>query len=238
MKPIQTKTLLIPLLAVGVLSGCSVMHHVFKGKKTSIQHTSSQNSEYNNWKDDYIEEVAWQSYNWHADADTVRLRAIADSLIALGEQVPDSVSSKLSRSNYVERDAPSLCLDIVTMAKDYIGCRYGSGKMGPDRFDCSGFTSYIFKQHGIQLGRSSVDQFLMGTPIEEQRHLRPGDLVFWTGSNSRRKEVGHVGIVVSVDIETGNFSFIHAARTGVQIDQSEADYYVRRYRGARRIITN
>ena len=236
MKQTQTKYLLIPLLAASLLSGCSVMQRIFKGNASPKRSTGSY-AEYN-WKDEYIEEAAWQSYNWHDDADTVRLRAIADSLIALGEQVPDEVSSKLSRRNYVEQDAPSLCYDLVTVAKSYIGCRYGAGKTGPDRFDCSGFTTHIFGLHGISLGRSSVDQFLMGTPVDDQRRLRPGDLVFWTGSNSRRKEVGHVGIVVSVDVETGNFSFIHAARTGVQIDQSVADYYARRYRGARRIITN
>lgn len=238
MKQNQTKYLLISLLIASILSGCSVVQRIFTSNAIPKHRTSGDSSDYANWKDDYIEEAAWQSYNWHADADTVRLRAIADSLIALGEKVPDEVSSQLSRNNYVEVYAPTLCYDIVTMAKDYIGCRYGSGRMGPDRFDCSGFTSYIFKQHGIQLSRSSVEQFRMGKAIDDQRHLRPGDLVFWTGSNSRRKEVGHVGIVVSVDIETGDFSFIHAARTGVQIDRSTADYYAARYRGARRIIAN
>lgn len=221
------------LLVLGILTGCSLMQRVLK--PSEAHKTKIDNGDYT-WKDSYIDEAGWQSYAWYQDVDTLRLRAIADSLIALGEQVPDEVSSKLNRSNYVETFVPSICYDIVTMAKDYIGCRYGAGKAGPDRFDCSGFTSYIYRLNGISIGRSSRDQFLQGTEITDQRRLRPGDLVFWTGSNSRSKEVGHVGIVVSVDIETGDFSFIHAARTGIQIDQSKADYYAARYRGARRLL--
>lgn len=193
------------------------------------------NGEYT-WKDGYIDDYGWQSYNWHAETDTVRLRAIADSLLALGEQVPDEVASQLHRNNYVETVIPVLCYDIVTMAKDYIGCKYGAGRMGPDRFDCSGFTSYVFAQNGIKLGRSSRDQYLRGQEISDTHLLRPGDLVFWTGSNRKSKDVGHVGIVVSADPATGRFSFIHAARTGVQIDQSNAEYYAARYRGARRMF--
>lgn len=217
-------------LVVGILTGCSLLQRTTKPKSTA-----HEVGDYT-WKDGYIADLDWQSYEWHADTDTVRLRQIADSLIALGEQVPEEVSSKLSRSNYVETSTPSLCYDLVMMAKDYIGCRYGAGKAGPDRFDCSGFTSYIFGLNGITLGRSSRDQFLQGAAIHDTRDLRPADLVFWTGSNRRRKEVGHVGIVVSVNRETGEFSFIHAASTGIQIDQSNADYYAARYMGARRIL--
>lgn len=228
----KTRYILTSLLTLCILTGCSVMQRLLHVGSLSPRPAQDDYT----WKDNYIDEVAWQTYDWHAETDTVRLREIADSLIALGEQVPDDVSSKLHRNNYVEVPVPTLCYDIVTMAKDYIGCKYSAGRQGPDRFDCSGFTSYIFAQHGIRLGRSSTDQFLMGTAIEDQRKLRPGDLVFWTGSNSRRKDVGHVGIVVSVDVQTGHFSFIHAAHTGVQIDQSTTDYYAKRYRGARRIL--
>lgn len=220
------------LLLVGILTGCSLLQLSTKPKSKNIGREAGDYT----WKDSYIDDLDWQSYDWHADTDTLRLRQIADSLIALGEQVPDEVSSRLSRSNYVETSTPSLCYDLVMMAKDYIGCRYGAGKAGPDRFDCSGFTSYIFGLNGITLGRSSRDQFLEGAAIKDTRDLRPADLVFWTGSNRRRHEVGHVGIVVSVNRETGVFSFIHAASTGIQIDQSDADYYAARYMGARRIL--
>lgn len=224
---------LATILVVGILTGCSMMSRMLRPapKATAIR----EGGDYT-WKDGYIDDSGWQAYEWHQRVDTVRLRAIADSLIALGEKVPEEVASQLNRSNYVEADVPSLCYDIVTMARDYIGCKYSAGKAGPDRFDCSGFTSYIFGLNGMPITRSSRDQFLQGTAVTDTRRLRPGDLVFWTGSNARSKEVGHVGIVVSVDVETGVFSFIHAARTGVQIDKSSDDYYAARYRGARRLI--
>lgn len=178
----------------------------------------------------------WQSYDWHNDAELVRLHAVADSLTALGEKVPEEVQRRIRPKNYVETIVPPICNDILMTARDYIGCPYKAGRMGPDRFDCSGFTSYIFAMFDIRLSRSSQDQFLQGREIHDTRNLQPADLVFWKGSNARKKNVGHVGIVVDVNEDTGEFHFIHAASTGIQIDSSTMDYYAIRYMGARRIV--
>ena len=223
-------TILIVLTAC-LLTGCSLFRQLFG------RGSEPQSADYDMT---YVRQVednsGWQSYNWHNDEEMRRLRAMADSLIELGEAVPEEVQRRLNPKNYVETIVPPICNDIVHVAKDYIGCKYGAGKMGPDRFDCSGFTSYIYLLHGITLGRSSRDQFLQGRVVNDPRMLQPADLVFWTGSNSRSKDVGHVGIVVTVDEDTGEFAFIHAANTGIQIDQSTMEYYAKRYRGARRII--
>jgi len=125
---------------------------------------------------------------------------------------------------------------LVETAMKYKGCKYKLGASGPKRFDCSGFTSFVYKQYGIALNRTSSDQYLQGTAINDMRELKPGDLVFWRGRDAKSKRVGHVGIVVEADPNTGNFSFIHAAMTGVQIDQSVTFYYRQRFVGARRII--
>ena len=69
----------------------------------------------------------------------------------------------------------------------------------------------------------------------DRKHLRKGDLVFFT-SRSSGSNVGHVGIVVSADNATGSFKFIHASIKGVRINECEG-YYEKRYVGARRIIT-
>ena len=58
--------------------------------------------------------------------------------------------------------------------------------------------------------------------------------MFFT-SRSSGKNVGHVGIVYSVNPATGDFSFIHASLKGVKISRFEG-YYVPRYVGAKRII--
>lgn len=124
---------------------------------------------------------------------------------------------------------------LVRTANRYIGCKYKAGSSGPKRFDCSGFTSFVFQQYNIILPRTSSEQFHVGVAVNDTKKLCSGDLVFWKGSDVNSKEVGHVGIVVDVDAY-GNFTFVHAALTGVQTDHSDAVYYKVRYMGARRII--
>ncbi len=124
---------------------------------------------------------------------------------------------------------------IVATAMKYLGARYRSGHSGPSAFDCSGFTSFIYRNANLSITRSSRSQFAEGTPIHNIADLRKGDLVFFSGS-SRSRSVGHVGIVTEVAGDGKSFQFVHAARTGVQVDKSNSAYYSRRYLGARRIV--
>jgi cell wall-associated NlpC family hydrolase len=124
--------------------------------------------------------------------------------------------------------------DLLTEAHKYIGTRYVHGAKGPHAFDCSGYTSYIYKQFGYTISPSSRHQYTEGTPVSREE-LRKGDLVFFT-SRSSGKNVGHVGIVVTANNETGEFTFIHASLKGVKVSECEG-YYERRYVGAKRIIT-
>ncbi len=122
--------------------------------------------------------------------------------------------------------------DIISTAKKYIGARYSRGAMGPNRFDCSGFTTYVYKLNNVRLNRSSRTQYTQGISVSRD-NLQKGDLVFFSGSR-RSKNIGHVGIVTDVDGK--NFSFIHASSgTGVIISRSSEYYYSSRYVGARRI---
>lgn len=125
---------------------------------------------------------------------------------------------------------------IVKTAMQYLGVPYRSGKSSPKGFDCSGFTSYVYKQFSIALNRDSRSQYTQGTPIKKIADLRAGDLVFWKGSN-RKGGVGHVGIVTEVSQTTGSFKFVHAAtHGGISVSDSREAYYLSRYVGARRII--
>lgn len=126
--------------------------------------------------------------------------------------------------------------DIIEKAKEFIGVPYRYGHMNPKRgFDCSGFTSYVFRSLDIELTRTSRSQFTEGTEVSDRRELQEGDLVFFTGTRSK-KTIGHVGIVTEVDSETGAFKFIHAGRQGICITSSSSGAYNRRYVGARRIL--
>lgn len=126
--------------------------------------------------------------------------------------------------------------DLLSEARTHTGKGYRSGAKGPYNFDCSGFTGYVYNQFGYKLGASSRNQFSDGISVEEG-DLRPGDLVFFSGRNSKGG-VGHVGIVTTADNENNTFSFIHSAvGGGIRVDKSTAPYYKTRYLGARRIIT-
>lgn len=126
--------------------------------------------------------------------------------------------------------------DLLEEANSHTGKRYRSGAKGPTNFDCSGFTSFVYNQFGYKLNSSSRTQYSDGIEVEKG-NLRPGDLVFFTSPRSKGG-IGHVGIVVSADNDNNSFRFIHAAISGgIQIDNSTAPYYKKRYVGARRIIT-
>lgn len=126
--------------------------------------------------------------------------------------------------------------DVVEKAKEFLGIPYRSGQMNPERgFDCSGFTTYVYKTLNIALTRTSRSQYNEGEKISDRRKLKKGDLVFFKGSRSSRT-IGHVGIVSEVDEEKGTFKFIHAGRRGICITSSTDPYYSKRYVGARRVL--
>lgn len=150
--------------------------------------------------------------------------------------ITDFIESDVrQRENPLSKESQGMIADLLTEAHKHIGKPYVHGAKGPRQFDCSGFTSYVYKQFGLSISPSSRMQYTQGTPVD-RKDLRKGDLVFFTSRSSGRN-VGHVGIVVSADNETGHFKFIHASIRGVKVSEFEG-YYVPRYIGARRIITD
>ncbi|GIM28298.1 hypothetical protein CPJCM30710_09640 [Clostridium polyendosporum] len=93
---------------------------------------------------------------------------------------------------------------VVSYAYQFLGTPYVWGATGPSTFDCSGFTSYVYRKFGVNIGRTTYDQVTVGTPVS-RGELQPGDLVFERGSASAPQ---HVGIYV------GGGQIIHAPRTG------------------------
>jgi LysM repeat protein len=145
-------------------------------------------------------------------------------------------SASTHQSDYTQIYTPNISLidSIINFSKSYLGSPYRGGNDGPNSFDCSGFTSFVFRNFGIKLGRSSSDQAEQ-VPTVSKEDITPGDLVFYNGRR-RGSRVGHVGMVVSKH-ENGNFDFIHSASSvGISISNSEADYYSRRFVKAGRVI--
>ncbi len=125
---------------------------------------------------------------------------------------------------------------LIAFAFRSLGKRYRSGSTGPDSFDCSGFTSYVFGNFGVRLSRTSREQFGNGRNVKGGfDNLQKGDLVFFNGRRVGNT-VGHVGIFIEADSTGTDFSFIHAAMTGVTVSRYSEDYYSRRYMGARRVL--
>lgn len=128
-----------------------------------------------------------------------------------------------------ETASSDLGAQIVAYAEEYLGTPYVLGGNGPNQFDCSGFTKYVYSHFGYTLNRTATDQLQNGVSVSKDE-LQPGDLVFFKYRTS--KPVSHVGIYI------GNSEFIHAStnRYVVQIDQMESGHYANVYVYARRII--
>lgn len=126
---------------------------------------------------------------------------------------------------------------MVDYAARFLGTRYILGASGPKAFDCSGFTSYVYKNFGIKLNRSSRDQYTQGEKVN-MADLQPGDLLFFSSRSSGRGRVGHVAMVASVDRENNTCVFIHAStKKGVTYQKfPDGNYYSRNFIGARRIL--
>ncbi len=146
---------------------------------------------------------------------------------------PTTVFLNIS-GDFTHRD--EMVSDILDYAKSFLGRPYSRGSKGPKAFDCSGFTSYVFKNFDIQLSASSSSQYFQGEGIDITE-VRPGDLLFFGGSRGGTSRVGHVALAVDVD-ENGTVTFIHAATSGgIKYDKyPDGGYYSRRYIGARRVI--
>jgi cell wall-associated NlpC family hydrolase len=122
--------------------------------------------------------------------------------------------------------APALAgREMARLALSLIGTPYRNGGSDPDGFDCSGFVQYVAAQVGAHLPRSVREQFLTGQPVGD---IQPGDLVFFAIDGER---VSHVAIAIS------STTFVHAPsrRGSVRVDRLDADYWSRRYAGARRL---
>lgn len=134
--------------------------------------------------------------------------------------------AKLKRKGARER-ANRARASLVRVALNQKGERYVSGASGPNRFDCSGFTMYVYKKAtGKYLPHFSGAQMRKAKRVG-RKHLKPGDLMFFGPGGSQ-----HVSMYI------GKGKMIHATnpRTDVRIDRVNNGYWRGRFAGAGRII--
>ncbi len=143
------------------------------------------------------------------------------------ETLPRVPRTSSSSSKTVASLSPRASSGLLSTASTWMGTRYRWAGTSRSGVDCSGFTSSVFKSHGVSIPRTSIAQSRSGTAVSKDS-LKPGDLVFF---NTRGNRVSHVGIY------QGGGKFIHASsgKGRVTVNSLNDGYYSRRYAGARRV---
>ncbi len=148
------------------------------------------------------------------------------------DRVEEEIQKEIKRVNglgflITEKDRELL----VRVARSFLGLRYTRGGTSVNGMDCSAFVQRVFRVFGIELPRTTREQYQVGYAIPRDS-LRRGDLVFFKRGSSRYP--AHVGIYI------GNNQFIHTSlkKGRVEIDDLESTYFSSLFIGARRIEEN
>ena len=146
--------------------------------------------------------------------------------------VYDSYVSSVKGSGSNKNESNNNKSSLVSYAKTKLGKPYVWGAQGPNSFDCSGFTYYVFKNKaGIVLPRTSSAQSKYGTYVSKS-NLKAGDLVFFDTNGANDGNVSHVGMYI------GNGQMIHASygQKKIVIANFNDSYYQNAYVNARRVL--
>ena len=188
--------------------------HIAKAASKQGKHAAKIASE-KIWKAEYAKHVA-------------EARQRAKHKKALAKIVRSSPRYAFSgKRSTPEAAMPEASTDLVRSAYSYRGTPYRWGGSAKGGFDCSGFTSYLYRQQGVNLPHSARAQATMGQKVEKS-NLKSGDLVFF---HTVTPGISHVGMYV------GDGKFVHASSRrsgGVRVDSLNSGYYSQRLRGARR----
>ncbi|MFI2105048.1 C40 family peptidase [Isoptericola sp. NPDC019693] len=150
----------------------------------------------------------WSTYK----AGKNRVRIVVDP-------ASGSLANKSSRTTGVHKKTGS---PVVAIAKTKVGARYVSGATGPSAFDCSGFTSYVYKKAiGKNMPRTSSAQKHVGKKVS-RKNAKPGDLIWSPGhvaiyiGNGKQIDAGNPRVgVVKRSIWQSNPTFIRVSSKAV-----------------------
>ena len=168
----------------------------------------------------------------------IRKLIYALSLLILTVSVPARLYGQDSTSvAAVPVDSAVIKADsLIRYAMKFIGTPYRLGAVGPKEYDCSSYVRKVYSGIGIDLPRYTWTQIKAGREVSRIQDLQKGDLVFF-GKKRGVREIGHIGIVVNVDLEHSAFTFIHCGTaSGVSIQRLSHPYFLMRYMAARRIL--
>ena len=154
-----------------------------------------------------------------------------EKLLALNEE-QTKIEEKVEKERQAEKVEEEILVSadadkLIVIAKSKLGSPYSFGSLGPSAFDCSGYTSYVFRQMGISLPRTASSQAYGGVKVAKA-NLKKGDLVFFNTYGG----ISHVGIY----IENGNFIHASSYGSGVVVSNINDSYYAPRYVTAARYL--
>lgn len=151
----------------------------------------------------------------------------------LSASAPQAAAAPAERSSASAQSSQSSSATINAIVADawaQVGKRYVYGAAGPNSFDCSGLTYWLYNKHaGIKLPRSSASQASAGTSVSRS-NMQAGDLIFFINPGASR--VGHVAIYV------GNGQYVHASTpsSGVKVDRTSGSYFQNNAVSIKRIL--
>lgn len=160
-------------------------------------------------------EIMSETEDWYEISYKSKTAYICAEFVKIFEIIDNSVNTGAS---------------IVEYAKTFIGTPYASGGNSPRGFDCSGYVQYVMKNFGVDMPRTSTDQYSIGVRVSKSE-LMPGDLVYFKYSASSSR-LSHVGIYI------GDGNFIHSPVPGqsVRVSPLNAGYFSCYYYGATRVL--
>ena len=134
-------------------------------------------------------------------------------------------------TSYGYLDPAGIPAHAVALARSRLGQPYVWGAAGPESFDCSGLTQWIYAQLGISLPRTSQAQFNATMPVALE-FLQPGDLLFYENTYPSHERITHVGIYA------GNGVVIMATQPGEFVKEVslDNDYWNRHFASAGRPV--
>jgi cell wall-associated NlpC family hydrolase len=151
-------------------------------------------------------------------------------------EVPQYSTENDQLEKVEELKLPTKADSLIEYAHTLQGVPYKWAGKTRQGFDCSGFIFHVFQEFGINVPAGSKNLYQLGAPISKDDLIK-GDLVFFTGTQVKDREVGHVGIIVSNPGD--KLQFIHSSSggggRGVTVNDLEHHHYKARYLGARRI---
>jgi len=149
---------------------------------------------------------------------------------------PSSGASASTSSARVSASAARTARRVLDSGEEFIGTPYVWGGSTPKGFDCSGFVQYVYREHGVELPRTSRQMAHAGIGIAVRiASLAPGDLMLFSGSTST---ISHVAIYA------GNGRILHSSSSGHGVGYDRLDdtkrgrYFKSHFVAARRVIEN